>query len=92
MQTEDRQFKSPPAAGDPLKRPAAMEQDFSLPDCFIAIGMCCPRRGSPEGEPAGSGSVPLRPDDLPCGQPGPEGHRCSVTAETVRSKTGYPAV
>ena len=39
MQTEDRQFKSPPAAGDPLKRPAAMEQDFSLPDCFIAIDM-----------------------------------------------------
>ena len=39
MQTEDRQFKSPPAAGDPLKRPVAMEQDFSLPDCFIAIDM-----------------------------------------------------
>ena len=32
MQTEDRQFKSPPAAGDPLKLPAAMEQDFSLPE------------------------------------------------------------
>ena len=39
MQTEDRQFKNPPAAGDPLKRPAATEQDFSLPDCFIAIDM-----------------------------------------------------
>ena len=39
MQTEDRQFKSPPAAGDPLEHPAAMKQDFSLPDCFIAIDM-----------------------------------------------------
>ena len=42
MQTEDRQFKSPPAAGDPLKLPAAMEQDFSLPEnarTFIAIDM-----------------------------------------------------
>ena len=39
IQTEDRQIKSPPAAGDPSKRPAVMEQDLSLPDCFIAIDM-----------------------------------------------------